>query len=257
MIKKEILEKYSINWENRYNPPISLDARGDIRSYLFDKFKVREREFKLEVKNIPQFIDEEGNKTGRLLAGTSRRDGHIIEQGYDENGWYVIFQPRTNEFKKLEEFVKINDKLFKLSQLSTKQHSMLEPKVEGSKISFDKVKKEIDELFIDIFDYNNELTDDNKNIKNPFPRIFSSEIGFDFFKRLQSEIKSKYKIAEYSFIYRMLLKDSYINSNVRVSDFIEWININFEPDLERLKTLNDIETDNRIRLYNIIKSNLQ
>lgn len=159
-----LLEKFSIDWDSRYNI-LSLETRVRIAEELLEPFKIRDKKvYEKEIENRPRLIDENGNKTNKLLAGVNERNGQILSMGRDEKGFYAIFQPRKNEIKKLESYLCVEDKIKKLSILSKLQHELVSYDITYE--DFTAKQKEIDELFRDVFELSN--THFEKDLNFPF-----------------------------------------------------------------------------------------
>ncbi|OFX58614.1 MAG: hypothetical protein A2066_10445 [Bacteroidetes bacterium GWB2_41_8] len=98
-------------------------------------------------------------------------------------------------------------------------------------------------------EFNNQQTDKN----NPYPRIFVSGIAYKLFKHWQEQVSGNTHLAEYSFIYRAMIKDRYIFENVRSTEFIDFLNTNFEVTLSEIKTYDLCKGRNKIARYSTAK----
>lgn len=83
--------------------------------------------------------------------------------------------------------------------------------------------------------------------------IFSSEKGKKIFNEWHELHKDTKKHADYSFIFRVLEKDGFLNEHVGESIFRKHLE-EFDIVLGKLKTLSDCNTDKRIKLYYKIKN---
>lgn len=171
-----VLKKYNLDWENRYEI-ISIELRNKIIDELKEPFKKRGLEREELINEHPRLIDENGNKTSKLIITSNKYlDGHIIYDGSDEKGVYSLFQPKNRLENEKWKYVK--DKSEKLSKLYFLQIELTETNINYSKIQ--NVKDEIDFLFDDIFKINNV----EKNNKKEFPKY--CEIGSLFAQGLIS-----------------------------------------------------------------------
>ena len=94
-------------------------------------------------------------------------------------------------------------------------------------------------------------------VENPYPEIFTSLEGFVLFERLHSVFRNNNQnLADYSFIYRKLVKDNLIFTSFKPEKFREWISgerYNIITDVP-LKTLNNCTTQLKKDLYDTLKS---
>jgi hypothetical protein len=95
--------------------------------------------------------------------------------------------------------------------------------------------------------------------ENPYPQIFSNLKAFHLFDRLFEQFKdSKNQIADFSFIYRMMFKESFILPHFKPQMFIDWIDVEpYKISLEKIKTIGDCSTEQKIRTYNNTKEIIQ
>ncbi len=94
---------------------------------------------------------------------------------------------------------------------------------------------------------------------NPHPQVFSNLKAFQLFEKLHIQFKdSNNKMADFSFIYRKMYNDSYISSHFKPQMFIEWINKEpFKINLDKIKTLNDCSTTQKVNTYTTTKELMQ
>lgn len=90
-----------------------------------------------------------------------------------------------------------------------------------------------------------------KNI-NQRSFIFTEPKHFELFEHWRGEIK-KNVLAEYSFIYWQMVKDGYIYENVRPTEFINWLNKNYEIALHELKQYDNCKGGGKISRYRTAK----
>ncbi len=98
------------------------------------------------------------------------------------------------------------------------------------------------------------------NNSNSTSQIFTNSFGQLFFEKLHFEFKdSNSALADYSFIYRMMVEDKLIIDYIRPEMFKRWLrqkpyNINLE---NKLKTLDRCKTSTKAKIYLNIKSNVK
>lgn len=83
-------------------------------------------------------------------------------------------------------------------------------------------------------------------------RIFTSEKGQTIFDKWHELHKDQESLADYSFIFRMLEKDGFLQYGIGETIFRNFIE-DFNITLGKLKTFNNCKTTKRINLYNTIK----
>lgn len=106
---------------------------------------------------------------------------------------------------------------------------------------------------------NSKELDDLKKLVNPYPQIFSNIASFNLFERLYEQFKdSKNQLADFSFIYRMMFNDGYILSHFKPQMFIDWIdNEPYKISLDKIKTMRDCSTEQKMRTYSNTKEIIQ
>ena len=98
------------------------------------------------------------------------------------------------------------------------------------------------------------------NNLNSISQIFTNSFGHNFFEDLHLEFKdSNSVLADYSFIYRMMVEDKLIIDYIKPEMFKSWLkqdpfNINLE---NKLKTLDRCKTSIKVKIYYNIKSNVK
>jgi len=91
--------------------------------------------------------------------------------------------------------------------------------------------------------------------ENPYPRIFVNYEAYSIFTELQKNlVRARYKLADYSFVYRQMLKDKFIYEGIKEKEFRDWLEQSeFEIKLDDpLKTLTECSTDWKNRIYSTI-----
>jgi hypothetical protein len=96
------------------------------------------------------------------------------------------------------------------------------------------------------------IPDDTKPT-NPYPRIFTSDKAFDKFENLLDEFgNSNQDLANYSFVFHRMKKDSLIFKDLKQLEFIDFLS-SFEIHLDRLKPESQLgNNDLREGIYNRI-----
>jgi hypothetical protein len=65
-------------------------------------------------------------------------------------------------------------------------------------------------------------------------------------------------LADFSFIYRKMFGDKYILNHFKPQMFIEWVNKEpFKINLDKIKTLNDCSTSQKVNTYATTKELIQ
>ncbi|WP_242133431.1 hypothetical protein [Aestuariivivens marinum] len=90
---------------------------------------------------------------------------------------------------------------------------------------------------------------------NPYPRIFKSPKGFILFEKLKAEFgDTRENLKNYSFIFRRMVDDNLIFSNLKHQEFIEFLST-YDIHIDRINTLNDIgNIDYREHIYSSLKA---
>jgi hypothetical protein len=113
-----------------------------------------------------------------------------------------------------------------------------------------------------ISDYNLQTTlnskDDNlrEEKENPYSNIFMNYDAFLFFERLKENICTEHgtQLADYSYVYRKMLADKYINYEVSPSSFVAFLDKNYNIILDPLKSWGKLTGKHREKLYDILKT---
>lgn len=98
-------------------------------------------------------------------------------------------------------------------------------------------------------------TSENDLNKNPFPRLFIDLDSFLFFEELKNKFCTNEKslLADFSFVFRKMKQDGNIFDDVTEKSFRNFLNNNYEINLEKLKIYVYCVTDKKIKLYNSLK----
>ena len=98
---------------------------------------------------------------------------------------------------------------------------------------------------------NTDIKNDINNT-NPYPRIFINNYGFKVFERMRRTVINP--LADYSFIYRIMIKDKLIYKSIGDSEFREWLSDNYQIEIDKTKQLDLCKTVAKEQMYSIIKS---
>lgn len=103
--------------------------------------------------------------------------------------------------------------------------------------------------------YVDDATTENDFYNNPYPRIFSDIESFLFCEELIKNICNvkRTRLADCSFVFRMMQKDGYIYDDVSEVSFRNFLTINYEFTFDKLKTYEYCYTDKKFQLYNSLK----
>ena len=88
---------------------------------------------------------------------------------------------------------------------------------------------------------------------NPFPHIFISDNAYSLFNKFIKPISTKTELADYSFIYRIMLKDNLIYDVLRESDYRRWIDKEYQVNIDKTKTLKYCTTPLKEFTYKLLK----
>lgn len=148
-------------------------------------------------------------------------------------------------FERMKNLADKQDEVLPIIDLKITENKLRNERIEKLELQIEEMKKEggnvSDEVVLD----------------NPYPQIFIDTEAYQFFQLLHEKYKvSEHLLADYSFIYRMMYKENLIFENFRTVDFIKWLSSeNYLIDeLEKIKTLKNCETKEKILLYNTLKS---
>ncbi len=92
------------------------------------------------------------------------------------------------------------------------------------------------------------MAENNSQNTNPYPRIFKNHQCYLFFTGLQSDIRERFKLADYSFIYRRMQKDGYIFEYVVDTEFRDFLSA-MSIYIEKTKLLDYCKTDLKEKNY--------
>lgn len=240
-----------MSFENRYKV-FSIESRAKYIDELYEPYKVRGLQ-EIVLKDSPkhQYSDD-------------RKDGYIISQGIDEKGYYAIFLPTENEYKKIKAFAEIKDKLVKLSELANLQRQLT--KRNKTLVELNSIEKKIDELYIDVFgnktnlvlNQSNEKEVENEDETKSHLDYHWFNVGLSFaegtIQKLYKELKSGTKIAIHlgNINYRPYItetKGNSTNSDKNIYNSYEKMKIIFDYCIEK-----NIEICDEFKsIYNDIK----
>jgi hypothetical protein len=94
-----------------------------------------------------------------------------------------------------------------------------------------------------------------ERIENPHPRIFLNNDAFLLFEELKNKLCTNEKslLADFSFVFRLMQKESYIFDDISEGSFRNFLTNNYEITFDKLKTYEYCVTDKKIQLYNSLK----
>lgn len=96
---------------------------------------------------------------------------------------------------------------------------------------------------------------DIEKTKNIHPRIFINNYAFMVFERLKETIYNP--LADYSFIYRKMIKDKLIFETIGDSEFRQWLSKTYQVEIDKTKQLHRCTTDKKEQLYSEIKDSIK
>lgn len=103
-----------------------------------------------------------------------------------------------------------------------------------------------------------EVKEDKPQSKEPenlFKRIFVNTCAIELFNSLKEGVRKENKLADYSFIFRRMQKDSLIHTGIKEKEFRE--SIIPEEELDKLKGLDYCKTDFKESNYNLKKATIK
>ncbi|MCD9621882.1 hypothetical protein [Tenacibaculum maritimum] len=182
---------------------------------------------------------------------------------------YVIPEPKETETKKIEKFIQIEGKRKKLVEIKQLQVQLFSKETERKGLDcYNEIKNRIEILFKDVLDIDKlqeEISIEVENLKekqgasnkggNPHPRFFTSLRGFKIFERFKGTIQNP--LADYSFIYRMMLKDNLIYESIGDSEYRRWLSSEYDIEIDKTKQLGRCSTFSKEQLYSSIKSDIK
>lgn len=84
------------------------------------------------------------------------------------------------------------------------------------------------------------VSNDEKIEKNPYPRFFTNDNAYQIFKNLLSEFgNTNENLANYSFVFRRMIKDNYIFKDVKQLEFLDILSTH-DISLDRIKPQSQI-----------------
>jgi hypothetical protein len=98
-----------------------------------------------------------------------------------------------------------------------------------------------------------EVPNNDKEPENPHPRIFLNYKCWQLFEYWRNEVKERTQLAEFSFIFWQMQKDSLIYEDVKPTEFRNWMLKTFSIDLEPLKQLTVCKGGNKYSRYQSAK----
>ena len=89
--------------------------------------------------------------------------------------------------------------------------------------------------------------------QNPYPRIFLNRKSFELFEHWHNQVTERTQLAEYSFIYWAMVKDKIIYEDVRPTEFINFLNNEYQVALSELKQYNNCKGGGKESKYSTVK----
>jgi hypothetical protein len=230
----QLFLEYSVkNFENNNNETEYL--KDGIKSLIECLKEVR--------KYTPISVEEAEAKVTKKRVGL---EDYILKNGKDEHALRWINQQvdfevsNDTNLKRITEEVLIREIAEFKTRLGRVNVTVI---IENDALQF-KDKKRMEQLII----YSKEI------IENPHAGIFSNEYSFAFFEHLYSvfyDKNSKELFADFSMIYRRMHSDGFILEGVRPTDYIKWIQKNYDISLG--SSLKKAENPLKIRFYEKLK----
>ena len=93
-----------------------------------------------------------------------------------------------------------------------------------------------------------------KTIPNTHKRIFPTDFAYNCFEHLRAIVSND--LADYSFIYRKMIKDKLIFESVGESEFRYFLDKNCEVSIGKMKQLYLCSTETKEQLYTTIKDSI-
>lgn len=116
----------------------------------------------------------------------------------------------------------------------------------------EKILERYGKAYPEIFQEETESKGTKKSSSNPCQRIFVGDTDkhFEIFKRLLYEFKIEdKKLYDFSYIYRRMLLDGYIDENVGEGEIRKFLDSNFHITINKLKSFEKVNTGNRSVKY--------
>jgi|25_taG_2_1085351.scaffolds.fasta_scaffold08397_2 hypothetical protein len=186
----------------------------------------------------------------KIISSIQKTIEHHLEKGIDVREFLNCIISKIEENCKILQSQFTSEGDFKIKLYNSFN---TEPKITNTF----KMVLSTHESFVDILkdDFSKSNLDFEKQVidLNPFPRIFIDRKGYEFFLKLKEGIgkRNMYELANYSFIFRKMLEDKFIYK-IQESEFRDFLNDNFEIDLNKLKTF-DTYNGSNLSIYNYLK----
>lgn len=208
-------------------------------------------------KLSPEYLSKEWRKIdfGRFIHSMNKTVRNIIIL---EERTKLVVEVRGKLSSTLSSNIPIHEKILSLSKLKKNYIQFYGKKhFDDDDVLFDDIESELDllkeiqtqQLLINDTGTRNNKTDSNNNWH---PRIFKEQKHFQLFEHLHKQ-GTKYELAEYSFIYWSMYKDRFIDNGVKPTEFINWLNENYEVTLLELMQLHRVKGSNRPQKYQTAK----
>lgn len=99
-----------------------------------------------------------------------------------------------------------------------------------------------------------ESETESEQQQNPYPRIFTSLEAFQLCKNLMKNNVTKNQLADVSFYFNEMKRDEYIFKNIQQKEFLEYLQIEHDIPLEKLRPDGYNVTDAKKQIYTTVKS---
>lgn len=217
--------------QNSVNETVStqlLKMGNTIKENIWNDNHIRVRKIPKELVDL---LNELGNKPDSFSSWEVLPSFHSIIPNLDGD-----FTPQGDIFRLVFSGLEETEEKNKNEQIE----NMEKPYIEANKEA---------NVNIPIFsiDNNEEV---NITELNPYSQIFIDLKAFELFKYLLDKFGgTKISHADCSFIFRRMHKDGCIYINISENDFREILSIYYQIEMEKLKTLNNCSTDNKMTIY--------
>jgi hypothetical protein len=92
-----------------------------------------------------------------------------------------------------------------------------------------------------------------KPLINKYDRVFKNDYSYILFTELINNAKTK---NDYSFIFRVMVKDELIYEDIKHIEYINILSKDFDVNIEKILTLGNCETSKKHDLYQLLKDTI-
>ena len=93
--------------------------------------------------------------------------------------------------------------------------------------------------------------------QNPYPRIFTSFQAFQLCQHLMKNNVTKNELADVSCFFHLMVKDEFIFNNIKRKEFLEYLQIEHDIPIEKLRPDGYSITDPKKQIYTTVKNQFQ